>query len=338
MAVSRSLPAFIVPAVLALLLSACSTPMPGGHIFRPEPPPARPTTHPRLDLPVLPPANSGKGGYYQDDGPGENPPLNLRDIPDAVVRAEPLSRYANRPYSVFGKTYTPMTDEQPLVQRGMSSWYGKKFHGQRTSSGEVYDMYKMTAAHPTLPIPSFARIRNISNGKQVVVRINDRGPFHAGRIVDVSYTAALKLGLLEKGSHQVELERLLPDTVERLGTIRRNAPEPITSDPFAASSLDQGLARVETYPLSSLTPDSDADPVDPAPGYYLQFGAFGAPSKAADVRARLAGEWSQGPAIMVVGGVLPRVLSGPFETRAQALDAAREVPATLGVKPIIVKR
>lgn len=341
MGVSRYIPAFIAIASLSALLAGCgSTPASGqgGHTVTTAPPSARTPKHPKLDLPVLPPANSGKGGYYQDDGPGDHPPSGLHDVPDAVVRAEPLSRYANRPYSVFGKTYTPMTDEQPFVQRGMSSWYGKKFHGQRTSSGEIYDMYKMTAAHPTLPIPSFARIRNLSNGKQVVVRINDRGPFHAGRIVDVSYTAALKLGLLERGSHQVELERLLPDSVERLGTIRRNAPEPVSSDPFAASSLDQGLARAETFPVGALAPDNDVDPVDPAPGFYLQFGAFGAPSKAAEVRARLAGEWSQGPAIMVAAGVLNRVLSGPFETRAQALEAARAVPASLGVKPIVVKR
>ncbi|MES2900172.1 MAG: septal ring lytic transglycosylase RlpA family protein [Pseudomonadota bacterium] len=340
MAVLRHLPACIASTLIVILLGGCaSTPLPDGwKVSTPADALVRKPAHPPLDLPLLPPAKSGKGGYYQDDGPGENAPANLRDIPDAVVRAEPLSRSGNRTYSVFGKTYTPMTDEQPFVQRGMSSWYGKKFHGQRTSSGEIYDMYKMTAAHPTLPIPSFARIRNLSNGKQVVVRVNDRGPFHAGRIVDVSYTAALKLGLLERGSHMVELERLLPDSVERLGTIRRNAPEPVSADPYASGSLDQGLAKAETFALAALTPDADADPVDPPPGYYLQFGAFGAPSKAAEVRARLAGEWSQGPAIMVVAGALHRVLSGPFASRDLALGALREVPAALGVKPIIVKR
>ena len=98
------------------------------------------------------PAGSGRGGYYKDDGPGDNPPANLRDVPDAEVRNEPYSTRSNRPYVVFGKTYTPITDNEPFKQKGTGTWYGKKFHGQRTSSGEIYDMYKMTAAHPTLPI------------------------------------------------------------------------------------------------------------------------------------------------------------------------------------------
>ena len=152
-------------------------------------------------LPALPAAGSGRGGYYKDDGPGDNPPPNLRDVPDAEVRNEPYSTRSNRPYVVFGKTYTPITDNEPFTQRGTGTWYGKKFHGQRTSSGEIYDMYKMTAAHPTLPIPSYARVTSIDSGEQVIVRINDRGPFHATRVIDVSYTAALKLGFLGKGSH-----------------------------------------------------------------------------------------------------------------------------------------
>jgi rare lipoprotein A len=167
-------------------------------------------------LPVLPPANSGRGGYYQDDGPGDSPPPNLMDTPDADVRNDPLLPRSNRPYVVFGKTYTPITDEQPFTQIGVGSWYGKKFHGQRTSSGELYDMYKMTAAHPILPIPSYARLTNMVSGATVIVRINDRGPFHANRAIDVSYTAALKLGLLGKGSHELKIERILPDEVERI--------------------------------------------------------------------------------------------------------------------------
>ena len=103
------------------------------------------------DLPKLPRAGSGRGGYYQDDGPGGNPPAGLRDIPDPVVKYEPYAKFANKPYAVFGQTYTPLLNDEPFTQRGVASWYGVKFHGQRTSSGELYDMYKMTAAHPTLP-------------------------------------------------------------------------------------------------------------------------------------------------------------------------------------------
>jgi rare lipoprotein A len=155
------------------------------------------------------------GGYYKDDGPHANPPANLAAIPDAVPISEPLHKYANRPYEVFGKKYTPMAALQPFRQRGMASWYGKKFHGQKTSSGEVYDMYKMTAAHPTLPIPSYARVTHVGNGKSVVVRINDRGPFHANRVIDLSYAAAYKLGYIGAGSAQVEVEAVLPGQPSR---------------------------------------------------------------------------------------------------------------------------
>jgi len=151
-----------------------------------------------------------KGGYYKDDGPHERPPAGLGAIADATPRAEPLHRYANRPYRVFGKDYRPLAAVQPFRQRGMASWYGKRFHGKKTSSGEVYDMYKMTAAHPTLPIPSYARVTSLANGRSVVVRINDRGPFHAGRVIDLSYVAAHKLGYIAAGSAQVEVEAIVP--------------------------------------------------------------------------------------------------------------------------------
>src|SRR3954465_8232954 len=150
------------------------------------------------------------GGYYKDDGPDANPPANLAGIADAVPRNEPLHKYANRPYEVFGKKYVPLASVQAFSQRGTASWYGKKFHGQKTSSGETYDMYKMTAAHPTLPIPSYVRVTNTKNGKSVVVRINDRGPFRFGRIIDLSYVAAYKLGYIQAGEAAVEVESIVP--------------------------------------------------------------------------------------------------------------------------------
>src|SRR4051794_3808981 len=197
----------------ALVLVGC-----GGVPQSPSAPaPAVRTSPPKTStLPALPPAGSGRGGYYMDDGPGDTPPDNLLATPDAEPRIEPYLPRANRPYVVFGKQYVPITDQQPFSQRGIGSWYGKKFHGQKTSSGELYDMYKMTAAHPTLPIPSYARLTSIVSGRQVVVRINDRGPFHSNRAIDVSYTAALKLGLLDKGSHELLIERLLPADIERM--------------------------------------------------------------------------------------------------------------------------
>ena len=151
-----------------------------------------------------------KGGYYKDDGPGSNPPSNLDRIADAQPRVEPLHKFANRPYEVFGKKYVPLTSVRPYQQRGVASWYGKRFHGQKTASGEAYDMYAMTAAHPILPIPSYARVTSVKSGKQVVVRINDRGPFHSGRAIDLSYAAAHRLGLIGTGSGEVEIEAIVP--------------------------------------------------------------------------------------------------------------------------------
>ena len=153
------------------------------------------------------------------DGPGASPPPNLALVPDAEPRVDPVRNGGpNRPYEVFGRGYTPMNGDPPFTERGLASWYGRKFHGRPTSSGEVYDMYAMTAAHKTMPIPSYARVRNPANGREVVVRINDRGPFHAGRVIDLSYTAALKLGVLNAVA-PVEIERITNDAI-RTGSWR----------------------------------------------------------------------------------------------------------------------
>lgn len=342
MAVSKTLSPSIALCALAFLLTACGTDSEGHRRILPVPSPgAKPAKH--GELPSLPRAGSGRGGYYQDDGPGDNPPANLLDVPDAVVKNEPYARYANRPYVVFGKTYTPMLHEQPFRQRGVATWYGKKFHGQKTSSGELYDMYKMTAAHPTLPIPSYARITSLDSGKQVVVRINDRGPFHSSRVIDVSYTAALKLGLLGKGSHTVEIERLLPNAQERIATIRRLAPEPdgevstmaVDVPPPGESSAVTVSAPTPVAPAAA-PPQASAAPQS---GFYLQLGAFSRADKAADVRAQIAATGGALAGVEVIqGGALHRLFSGPFPSREDALRALRELPSTLRLKPIVVQR
>ena len=149
------------------------------------------------------------GGYYKDDGPHERPPANLERVADAVPRREPLHKFANRPYEALGKRYVPLTSVQPFRQSGLASWYGKRYHGQKTSSGEAYDMYAMTAAHPTLPIPSYVRVTNLANGRSVVVRVNDRGPFKSERVIDLSYVAAYKLGFIQAGQARVEVEAIV---------------------------------------------------------------------------------------------------------------------------------
>lgn len=163
------------------------------------------------------PAAPQGGGYYLDDGPEATPPANLDAVPDAVPRVEPLHRFANRTYVALGNTYTPLTERRAYSEEGLASWYGRRFHGKKTASGEPYDMYAMTAAHPTLAIPSYARVTALDSGKSVVVRINDRGPFHSKRVIDLSYTAAHKLGYLKRGSTRVRVESLDPAAYDTQG-------------------------------------------------------------------------------------------------------------------------
>lgn len=162
------------------------------------------------------------GGYYQNDGPGDTPPANIDSTPDAIPRKESLHKYANRPYVALGATYTPATDNITYQVKGIASWYGKQFHGKRTASGEVYDMYGMSAAHPTLPIPSYARVTSLTSGKSVIVRVNDRGPFHSKRIIDLSYTAAHKLGIVQGGRGMVEVTAITPTEISQGRDVKSN--------------------------------------------------------------------------------------------------------------------
>ena len=151
-------------------------------------------------------ASPGGGAYYLDDGPGHHPMPPIETLVDAVPRAEPLHPRANRPYQVFGRDYVPLTERGEFREQGFASWYGRKFHGRPTSTGEPYDMYGMTAAHPTLPLPSYVRVTSLENGRSVVVRVNDRGPFLRGRVIDLSAAAAHRLGYLNAGSARVDVE------------------------------------------------------------------------------------------------------------------------------------
>lgn len=264
------------------------------------------------------------GGYLSGDGPGADAPANLDEIPDAVPRNEPLHRYANRPYIALGKTYTPLTSTGAFKQRGMASWYGKKFHGQRTSVGEVYDMYAMTAAHPTLPIPSYARVTNLANQRSVVVRVNDRGPFLHERVIDLSYTAAYKLGILGNGSAEVEVESLTANAGSNTSTITRNA---VQSQP-----LEGGMPITVPEPavLTALPPSSDGN-------VYLQLGAFksqeSAESFLAKMRNELSGTGKQFKLSNKDG--LVRVHIGPYANQSEARGSAESMENKLGFKPML---
>lgn len=293
--------------------------------------------------PVLPPAGSGRGGYYKDDGPGDDIPDGLENLPDAEPRIEPYANRGNKPYVVFGKQYVPIADERPFKQRGRGSWYGKKFHGQKTSSGEPYDMYQMTAAHPTLPIPSYARVTNLSNGKQVIVRVNDRGPFHSSRVIDLSYTAALKLGYIGHGSAELEVERLLAADIERINANKGAASVASDASPVQAPTVEAvALAAPvmqNSAPVATEAATQQSTAVLPT-GFYLQFGAYSQMANAEALRARL---------VQDVGNSLPqlkvepsnnlyRLYSGPFASRDEAAAAALQVQQSGVNKPFIVQR
>jgi rare lipoprotein A len=284
-------------------------------------------------------AGCASGPAPERDGPGANPPARLDQVPDAVPRAEPQRLGGpNKPYEVLGQRYTPFTQDLALRESGGASWYGRKFHGKPTASGEPYDMYAMTAAHKTMPIPSYARVRNPVNGREVVVRINDRGPFVAGRVIDLSYTAALKLGLLA-GVAPVEVERLTLADI-RSGAWRRDRtlalPEtaggqvdPLPAPPATAGKATLADANADAVPL-----------VEPSAGWWLQVGAFRQADGAAALRQRVQREavaWAPGVAVVDDRATL-RVQVGPFASRREAQAASTPLAALLLVQPLLLER
>ena len=163
-----------------------------------------------------------KGGYYSNDGP-DSRPRDVSQVKEPVPRSEPLSKHGNKPYIVFGKSYRPLKNATGYSKKGTASWYGKKFHGRRTSNGEKYDMYAMSAAHKTLPLPSYVRVRNLDNNRSVIVRVNDRGPFLHNRLIDLSYAAAYRLDIIRTGTGRVEVTAITsgqtyPDQVKTNNT------------------------------------------------------------------------------------------------------------------------
>ena len=243
------------------------------------------------------------GAYYKDDGPAALTPSNLDQIPNAQPRDEPLHRFANRPYNVFGVDYKPLTTLTSLRQRGIASWYGRKFHGQKTASGEIYNMFAMTAAHPTAPLPSFARVIHVRSGRSVVVRINDRGPFHPGRIIDLSYAAAYRLGFTQSGSAEVELELLQPPYTQFVAppAISNSAELPIVVPPDVGPEQSTLQATLD-------------------PEYFIQLGAFGNFANAQTFQRRMETELNVLPRVQQVNS-LYRVQLGPYFTLEAATEA-----------------
>lgn len=260
------------------------------------------------------------------DGAEAYPPANLEQVPDAVPRVEPLRAGGpNKPYEVRGRRYVPMAHDGPLRERGGASWYGRKFHGRPTALGERYDMYAMTAAHKTMPLPSYARVRNPANGRTVIVRVNDRGPFVDGRVIDLSYTAALKLGLLG-GVATVEVQRITHDEIRAgLGAPRGATPAgPLVTLPGA----------VPAAPL-------DAPPEGvPEAGYWLQLGAFRGREGAAQLQRLLEAEapWLAPQLALLEDGEWARLQAGPYASRTDAEAAARRLADALPLQALVVRR
>jgi rare lipoprotein A len=259
------------------------------------------------------------GGYYLDDGPQPNPPADLDRVPDAQARLEPIRAANARPYIAMGRTYTPMTELGPYRATGKASWYGRRYHGKPTASGEIYDMYAMTAAHPILPIPSYARVRNLQSGRAVLVRINDRGPFHPDRVIDLSYTAAYKLGILADGSATVEVESIVPG--------KDAAP--------SASGWRTGDVRA---PQSAVPAHAVAPLSQEAAGVYVQLGAFSVRGNAEAFAARLQAElgWLAEAIGLYQAGGMFRVRAGPYPDRDAAQRAAVRIERALDLKPIVI--
>jgi rare lipoprotein A len=347
--------------VSALMLAACAG---GRPVMRSEPakapsPPVLPLpapakTEPAARKPAPAPETKRGGGYYLDDGPAAQIPENLDDIPDAEPKWEPLNRGTARPYVVFGKPYTPLAALKPFRQKGVASWYGKKFHGQKTSSGEPYDMFAMTAAHTVLPIPCYVRVTNPANGRQVVVRVNDRGPFHADRIIDLSYTAAQKLGYVGRGSTEVEIELIIPgdaagSTYAQLAPLKKSEPKiALAANGRSADSAEDELAaligRLDAPTGSDKSVANVARLAAVPAGVYLQLGAFGNPDNAENLRLHLEREldWLDGirvsPAFTASGTTIHRLQAGPYASRAAAEKAADRVRDAMGSRPALVNR
>lgn len=268
------------------------------------------------------------GGYYKNDGPHRNVAVDISSIPDAVPKWEPVDPSRSRPYTALGRKYYPLTDARNYRQRGVASWYGRQFHGRRTALGEKYDMYAMTAAHTTLPLPSYVQVRNLANNKTVVVRVNDRGPFLHNRLIDLSYAAAYKLDMLKTGTANVEVVAITPGSrpapvtagVE-IKPVAAAANEPISGEPLPAAETTAVTMPASISPPAVATTSTRTE-------IYLQVGAFGAMENAENLRSRLEQADFKPVLIMPLQKTaqkLFRVRIGPLDTAADGEILARRL-------------
>jgi len=256
------------------------------------------------------PKNPDSGGYYGGDRPPAYSQRDFDKIPDAVPKNEPLSRTGNSPYTALGKSFTPLQSSRGYVKRGTASWYGAKFHGRRTSSGEPYDMWGMTAAHPTLPLPTYVEVTNLDSGKKIVVKVNDRGPFLHGRIIDLSYAAAHKIGIADKGTGSVEVRAIQPD-----GYAGNKKQNQVTRQSENGSNARSGA-------------------------YFIQVGAYSNIDNAVNMRDKLILQgysvYPESANQTLAQGRPYRVKIGPLPTLESALQSQRKLENLLGQKLVLI--
>lgn len=297
---------------LAAVLGACATT-----------PPSSPTTSAPAEVPGRTGTAPGSDRYHHKT---DSPPADARDVttlPEPVPKLEPLSPYGNpETYTVWGSTYKVLSSAEGYQEEGLASWYGNKFHGYRTSSGEAFDMYRFTAAHRTLPLPSYVRVTNLDNDESLVVRVNDRGPFHSDRIIDLSWAAAVRLGIDKTGTGRVRVEALnVPDVVPggRQDTVPTAVRAAVDSPPPSADSTQPNGARERE---SSRT-------------LYLQAGAFRGLDSARALERRMRQELKLPVTVrQPEDGSLYRVWLGPFSS-AEDRDQARHAATRAGFTPPI---
>lgn len=313
-------------SLCTLLIGACSTTPNTG--ISTKPPVAKPTPSSPTISGGTPSAytctytaRSSGGAFYKDDGPMADFPANMDQALEPTPRWEPLHKWANRPYTVLGLSFTPQDQIGQAKEQGMASWYGRKFHGQKTSIGETYDMFQMTAAHPTLPIPSYARVTNVKNGRSVVVRVNDRGPFHKGRVMDLSFLAACRLGYANNGSAEVIVESLVPS----------DAPST-----FVASATG---TRPPSQTSSTATAPRAIPMAEANGSVYVQLGAFASQNNAENFKAHLARELDNDANKLSIqsNANLYRVRLGPFSNRNEALAVVSRVTGEKNIKAVIAQ-
>lgn len=288
------------------------------------------------------------------DGPPPGPPPDVQHIPDAQPKIEPIRIGGpNKPYEALGQTYIPLIEDKAYTERGIASWYGRKFHGRRTANGEIYNMHAMTAAHRTMPLPSYARVRNPANGREIVVRVNDRGPFVRGRIIDLSYVAAIKLGV-QSGLAPVEVTRITFEDI-RSGAWRRapgidpttpaavaddavpsfRSPPPVEPNAVLSPSEAPAVARVaDTAAATALESPAAAD------GFWVQLGAFKLRAGADAFHRRVAAdlEWLAPLLVVASDGELYRLQAGPYPARDEAQAMAQRVREQLRLVPMVVEK